>query len=162
MQRQLAERSSGHLRIVSSPRRPTNRQALAERMEALANDLRALSEEEDHPVPTETALLGLATKVYSSRRFVDTIFGIPGFAVSPGWDIMLDLYKSKVLGKQISVTSACIGGACAATTGLRWLQVLEGMQLIERQADQKDKRRSAVEITESGKIKVEQALAKLL
>lgn len=158
MQRNFAERSSGSLKNAPSIGHHGNQQAIADRMEALAIELRTLSDSELQAIPTEATLLALAGKVYSARRSVDGIFGIPGFAVSPGWDMMLDLYQAKVLSKQISVTSACIGGACAATTGLRWLQVLEERQLIQRKADPEDKRRSVVELTDGGKIKVERAL----
>lgn len=159
MQRHFAERSSDHMHNAPSIGHHGNQQAIADRMEALAIELRTLSDSELQAIPTEATLVGLAEKVYSARRSVDDIFGIPGFAVSPGWDMMLDLYQAKVLDKQISVTSACIGGACAATTGLRWLQVLEAEQLVQRKSDPEDKRRSVVELTDGGKIKVERALA---
>jgi hypothetical protein len=109
-------------------------------------------------VPTEGTLFALARKIYSARRKVDEIFGVPGFSVSPAWDILLDLYRAKNMGKEISVTSACIGAACPPTTALRWLQALESLQLVKRQQDHEDKRRSMVELTEGGKVKVVNAL----
>ncbi|MBA4046334.1 MAG: hypothetical protein C0471_18245 [Erythrobacter sp.] len=107
-------------------------------MEALAIELRTLTDEHIQSVPSEETFLGLAAKIYQARRRVDKIFGVQGFAVSPAWDMMLDLYQAKVKGRPISVTSACIGGACPATTGLRWLQVLESRQLIVRKPDLSD------------------------
>lgn len=139
-----------------------NRQSIADRMEALAIELRTMSDHEIASVPTEQTLVTLAAKIYSARREVDEIFGMQGFAVSPAWDIMLDLYDAKVRGKSISVTSACIGGACPATTGLRWLQALENMQLILRSPDSADKRRFVVELTDGGRLKVEEALVRHL
>ncbi len=139
-----------------------NRQKIAERMEALAIELRTLSDNEVQSVPSQATLLGLAAKIYQARRRVDDIFGVAGFAVSPGWDMMLDLYQAKIQGREISVTSACIGGACAATTGLRWLQVLESGGLIVRRPDALDKRRYMVELTDSGRIRVERALSEHL
>ena len=135
-----------------------NRQAIADRMEALAIELRSLSDDEMQTVPTEGTLFALARKIYSARRKVDEIFGVPGFSVSPAWDILLDLYQAKNMGKEISVTSACIGAACPPTTALRWLQALESLQLVKRQQDHEDKRRSMVELTEGGKVKVVNAL----
>lgn len=135
-----------------------NRQAIADRMEALAIELRTLSDNELDAVPSEQTLVSLARKIYTARRTVDDIFGMPGFAVSPAWDIMLDLYQAKIKGRQISVTSACIGGACAPTTGLRWLQILENMQLIVRKPDPDDKRRFVIELSDGAQIKVERAL----
>ena len=139
-----------------------NRQKIAERMEALAIELRTLSDNEIQTVPSQSTLLNLAAKIYQARRRVDAIFGLPGFAVSPGWDMMLDLYQAKIQNREISVTSACIGGACAATTGLRWLQVLESKHLIVRRQDALDKRRHMVELTNGGKVRVERALSEHL
>lgn len=136
-----------------------NRQAIADRMEALAIELRSISDDEMDTVPTESTLAALASKVYSARREVDKIFGMDGFSVSPAWDIILDLYKAYALGREISVSSACIGAACPATTGLRWIQALEGMNLIERKADLEDRRRFVVNLTEVGKIKAIEALS---
>lgn len=139
-----------------------NRQQIADRMEALAIELRSLSDNELASVPSEQSLVSLAGKIYSARRDVDAIFDMPGFAVSPGWDMMLDLYQAKTMGKKISVTSACIGGACPPTTGLRWLQALENMHLIVRGPDPEDKRRIMVELSDAGRVKVEKALVRHL
>lgn len=135
-----------------------NRQAIADRMEALAIELRTLSDCDMETVPSEQTLVALAAKIYAARRKIDQIFGMNGFAVSPAWDMMLDLYVARSNGKAISVTSACIGGACPPTTGLRWLQALENMRLIIRRPDAEDKRRFVVELTEGGQMKVENAL----
>lgn len=135
-----------------------NRQAIADRMEALAIELRSISDEEMLTVPTESTLLALAGKIYSARRRVDAIFGMPGFCVSPAWDIMLDLYKARGSGRRISVTSASIGAACPATTALRWIQALENMGLIERKEDPHDRRRTEVILTEAAAVKINKAL----
>jgi hypothetical protein len=135
------------------------RQTIADRMEALAIEIRSISDDEMSVVPTEGMLLSVADKIYSARRKVDDIFGMQGFAVSPAWDILLDLYKARVQNKDISVTSACIGAACPSTTGLRWLHALEGMQLIERCQDPDDKRRFVVALTDIAKLKIEDAIS---
>jgi predicted transcriptional regulator len=146
------ERESGSIIAADS------RLAIAEQMEAFAIELRSMSDEQMQAVPSESTLLALAKKLYSARRNIDDIFGMIGFAVSPAWDIMLDLYQSRARGTEISISSACIGAACPSTTGLRWLQALEGMQLIERQQDPKDRRRTTVTLTEKGWLHTAQAL----
>jgi hypothetical protein len=136
----------------------TGRQAIADQLEAMAIELRSLTDDQMQAVPTEGTLLGLAKSLYGARRRIDEIFGMAGFSVSPAWDIMLDLYQACTHGKQISVSSACIGAACPPTTGLRWLHALETMQLIERRLDADDKRRTNVLITEKGRLHTAQAL----
>ncbi len=135
-----------------------NIQKIADRMEMHANELRALSNGNQEQIIPKQSLIVLAAKIYSARRRADEIFAMEGFSVSPAWDIMLDLYQAKVSGNQISVTSACIGGACAPTTGLRWLQVLEDMHLITRIPNSGDRQRTVIEITKGGLIKVEVAI----
>lgn len=135
-----------------------NREAIATQMEALAIELRSYSNTEMQAVPSYTTLLALAKKLYSVRRKVDEIFGMPGFSVSPAWDIMLDLYQAEAGNTSISVTSASIGAACPPTTALRWLQALESMMLIERSHDPHDKRRVVVSLTEGAIAKIEKAL----
>lgn len=92
-----------------------------------------------------------ARELYSSRRAIDTCFGMNGFSSSPAWDIMLDLFQNEQNGKTVSITSACIGAACPGTTALRWLQALIGMSLIERHDDQSDKRRTYITLTPKGR-----------
>lgn len=93
----------------------------------------------------------LARKLYLSRRKIDECFEMVGFATSPAWDIMLDLFHNEEKGKSVSITSACIGAACASTTALRWLEVLVSRSLIERNEDPKDRRRSYVALTVRGR-----------
>jgi hypothetical protein len=159
---QLAEyQPEGH-KPTASIGQQDRRQTIADRMEALAIELRSFSDDQLSVIPTQATLAGLAAKIYSARRKVDEIFDMTGFAVSPAWDMMLDLYQAKVTGKKISVTSACIGGGCPTTTGLRWLQVIENMMLIERKPDPEDKRRTVIQMTDGGKVKVERALTAFL
>lgn len=137
-------------------------QRLADRLEDLAIELRSITDRNVQAIPSTATFAGLAKRIYGARRLVDEVFGMEGFAVSPAWDMMLDLYQARIQGKSISVTSACIGGACPATTGLRWLQVLENLKLVAREADPKDGRRQVVELTDGGMVKVEIALAPYL
>lgn len=133
--------------------------ALADEIHALAIALRTIPRQDGVSIRTERNLLERASNLYSARRKVDEIFGVSGFSASPAWDMMLDLYRARLEGKQVSVTSACIGAACPATTGLRWLQLLEKRALIERTADHIDRRRIVVELTEQARLKVEAALS---
>ena len=131
---------------------------LADHMEALAIELRSMSDETMRVIPTEATFLMVAKRIYHARRQVDKIFDMTGFAVSPAWDMMLDLYQARASGRKISVSSASIGGACAPTTGLRWLAILEEKALIKRIPDEHDGRRMLVELSDSAIPKIVKAL----
>ena len=94
--------------------------------------------------------LALARKTYALRRKRASIFGNPDLFGEPAWDILLDLYIAAGEGKPVSVSSACIGSAAPATTGLRWLGVLADEGLVVREADAEDHRRVLVRLTPSG------------
>lgn len=95
------------------------------------------------------SLADLARRFYSQRRrrarhLPDGLFG------EPAWDILLDLFIAAEEGRRIPVTSACIAADVPATTGLRWLQVLENQGLVERRADPADGRRTHVALSMAG------------
>ena len=94
--------------------------------------------------------LALARKAYALRRKRSAIFGNPDLFGEPAWDILLDLFIAHGEGKPVSVSSACIGSAAPATTGLRWLGVLADEGLILREPDPEDHRRVMVRLTSGG------------
>ena len=99
--------------------------------------------------------LALARKAYALRRKRAAIFGNPDLFGEPAWDILLDLFIAQGEGKAVSVSSACIGSAAPATTGLRWLGVLADEGLVVREADPADHRRVIVRLTEAGRAAME-------
>jgi hypothetical protein len=99
--------------------------------------------------------LAAARKAYALRRKRAAIFGNPDLFGEPAWDILLDLYIAHGEGKQVSVSSACIGSAAPPTTGLRWLGVLADEGLIVREADAGDHRRVLVRLTPAGQAAME-------
>lgn len=94
--------------------------------------------------------IALARKTYALRRKRAAIFGNPMLFGEPAWDILLDLYIAHAEGKSVSVSSACIGSAAPATTGLRWLGVLADEGLLLRENDADDNRRVLVRLTSAG------------
>lgn len=99
-----------------------------------------------------------AIDLYGNRRRRVKLFG-PDLFGEPAWDILLDLFIATETGKQISVTSACIGAAVPLTTALRWLSMLEARRLIVRENDNKDARRSYVRLSELGRELMDQYLS---
>lgn len=99
---------------------------------------------------SERRYLALARQAYALRRKRAAIFGNPELFGEPAWDILLDLYISHAESKSVSVSSACIGSAAPATTGLRWLGVLADEGLVVRENDPEDNRRVLVRLTAKG------------
>lgn len=102
-----------------------------------------------HGIEDSEKLVRLAYNEYNERLLRNEY--IPGhFFGEPGWDILLDLFVAKLSGLKISITSVCIASQVPPTTALRWLAVLEAEGLIYKTVDAKDRRRTWVELTESG------------
>ncbi len=101
--------------------------------------------------PSEgTALAVLAKRVYAMCRERDAVFGTAMFS-EPAWDILLDLFVSEHDGRQLSVSSVCIGARAPSATALRYLKMLEENALVERIRDMSDGRRSHVRLTMRGR-----------
>lgn len=94
----------------------------------------------------ERPLADFAESLYRHRRRRGRYLPEKIFA-EPAWDILLDLYVNGVRGRPVSITSACIAGDIPATTGLRWLGVLEQEGLIEREVSRTDARVTLVRLT---------------
>ena len=87
----------------------------------------------------------------------DRVFGADLF-FDPAWNMLLDLYVNERRGSVVSVSSLCIAARVPSTTALRWLTMLEKRGLIGRRADDYDRRRSFLFLTEDGRSKVEATL----
>lgn len=88
---------------------------------------------------------GFAMANYDARRERDSFFP-EGLFADPAWDILLDLYVARYLGKPIGVSSACVGASVPQTTGLRWLERLVDLGLVSR--SRRDGRSITVRLTE--------------
>lgn len=84
-----------------------------------------------------------------------------GPPISPAWRILLELYIHRGSRWDLSVTAVSLAADIAPTTSLRWLAELEDRGLIDRLADQLDRRRIHVRLTQEGLIKVETMLLEL-
>lgn len=104
------------------------------------------------------SLLEVAQTRYFERRNRVAIFGHPELFGEPAWDILLDLYIAHARGKTVSVSSACIGANVPATTALRWLGLLEEVNLVTREHDPLDQRRVLVRLTQDAVSRMEKFL----
>ncbi|AXJ95302.1 MULTISPECIES: hypothetical protein [unclassified Sphingomonas] len=76
----------------------------------------------------------------------------------PAWDMLLDLYVAEATGRRVSVSDACIAAAVPQATALRWLNMLDQRGLVIRTADQTDRRRWWMTLSDAGVALVERML----
>lgn len=98
---------------------------------------------------SDEELARYASQVYTTRRKRDRRIGERFFG-EPSWDILLDLFIQRQRGAAVSVTSACLASASPATTGHRWLGLLEDAGIVARYPDPHDGRVSLVRLTDQG------------
>ena len=84
-----------------------------------------------------------AMRAARARHFGDNLFA------DPAWDILIDLAVRRLEGRQVSVSSACLGAKVPTTTAMRWLRRLVKTGLVRRYDDPQDARRTYVEINDS-------------
>ena len=65
----------------------------------------------------------------------------------PAWDMLLDLFAAHELGQRVSVSALCFASGVPQSTALRTVQRLEERDLLEREGDPEDLRRSWVRAT---------------
>jgi DNA-binding MarR family transcriptional regulator len=98
---------------------------------------------------SDEKLTVIATSIYQARRrrlqyFDKALFG------EPAWDMLLDLFVNKVLGRRISTTSLCLAADVPQSTGLRYIRALEDKGLVRRVPAHDDRRLILVELTQLG------------
>lgn len=87
-------------------------------------------------------------RMLRQRRMREQFFPADLFA-DPAWDMLLDLYASRLERQPVSVSSLCIAAAVPATTALRWIKTLTDAGLFSREEDPHDGRRIFVGLAES-------------
>ena len=122
----------------------------------LATSLKqSLEADDDTPVPKlDPVLIRLLILTRSLRH---KHFG-SDLDQDPSWTMLLELAWADLQGREISITSLCIGSGSPDTTALRYIKILEDDGFIARTPDKHDRRRSFVYLTPSGR----KALAEML
>jgi hypothetical protein len=90
----------------------------------------------------------LVRKVIAGRQARARFFDGALFA-DPAWDMLLDLTAAHGEGQQVSVTSLCIAAEVPATTALRWLKQMVDTGIFCRIADETDRRRAFIALSEA-------------
>ncbi|WP_239806980.1 MarR family winged helix-turn-helix transcriptional regulator [Croceicoccus hydrothermalis] len=106
------------------------------------------------PVRTpDMQTIGLLMQAWRERR--EQIFPVTRYGEA-GWDILLGLYNESLKGHNQVSTKVAISRACtSATTGLRWLSVLEEHGAIRRTASAHDQRLKMVRLNPAARQKIE-------
>jgi DNA-binding MarR family transcriptional regulator len=134
---------------------------LVRRCDAILTNVASQQVQPDRLLPNvqdRPTLSQIATLIYKARRARAAISPEKDLFQDPAWDILLDLYIAHCEDKTISVTSASMAAGVPLTTALRWVWHLEQLQMVERQIDRRDRRRSFVSLTKSGLHTIEEAL----
>jgi hypothetical protein len=90
------------------------------------------------------------TETYRRRALRSKYFNNDYFSGEGAWNILLDLAASRIKGKRISVTSACLASGVPPTTALRWIALLEQDGMVEKEIDYADRRRTFLRISDDG------------
>ncbi len=93
----------------------------------------------------------LVRRIIRYRQMRAHHFGAELFA-DPVWDMLLDLAAARAEHRLVSITSLCIASGVPTTTALRYIKLLEDLDLIERTADTSDRRRRFVALSRKGAV----------
>lgn len=127
----------------------------------LSGEIRRLAESlhkrRNEPAAPWPVTAGWVRAIIRTRKLREQHLG-SGLFADPSWDILLDLYASRLEGRRVSVSSLCVASAVPATTALRWIKNLEVRGLITRHADPADGRRMHMEISDDAAARVTKVL----
>ncbi len=103
----------------------------------------------DGPIQGRSLRLGLfAERLMRLRARRQEFMGHALFR-DPAWDMLLDMFSAHERGDRLSVSALCYASGVPPTTALRHLERLEKAELMSRQDDPVDHRRSWVDPTEA-------------
>lgn len=106
----------------------------------------------------------LGQRVHSyllARRARSHILNDSWFA-DPAWDILLDLFASRCVGRNVSISSACIAANVPPTTALRWIEKLVDEGSLVRENDPTDRRRAYLHIVPELALRLEKWIERYL
>ncbi|KEO90965.1 hypothetical protein EH31_07990 [Erythrobacter longus] len=92
-----------------------------------------------------------AVRALIARRQARAKFFEGELFADPAWDMLLDLTAAEGENQRVSVTSLCIAAMVPATTALRWIKQLVDCGVFQRVADQNDKRRAFIGLSDQSR-----------
>jgi DNA-binding MarR family transcriptional regulator len=133
---------------------------IADRIEAIALQLRGIEEPQVSLFEGEEALEVLVCALQQALRKIDEIFELEGFSAGLACRLVLELFHRRVRGGLASVSSLSEVLSCSPAVISRRIDVLEQMQLVERLGYSAEE--FMVVLTEKGYDRAKQALHLLL
>ena len=124
-------------------------QSLMEKLAEIEARLDSLPQAPPSEGLSDDKLAVIATSIYRARRRRLEYFDADLFA-EPAWDMLLDLFVNKALGRRINTTSLCLAAKVPQATGLRHIGILEGKGLVHRRPAPDDGRLTLVDLTPAG------------
>lgn len=94
-------------------------------------------------------LLRLALDLKNNRERRSHFFP-PELFGEAGWNLLLALYIARGRGYRLKISEVCFESRVPATTVLRWLDVLEQSDLVERRESPLDRRTVLLDLSGSG------------
>ncbi|MFN4356971.1 winged helix DNA-binding protein [Sphingopyxis alaskensis] len=98
--------------------------------------------------PPHPALLDQLSFSIEVRRIRRSHFGAD--MSGPVWDMMLDLMLARAKGRVLGASDLATGAGVPLSSGLRMIAALESHGLVEREIDERDRRRTLVRLTGAG------------
>ena len=134
---------------------------LAQRLEAIALEVRAFRTPNAGMFANAETLGLLAAVLQSTLRKIDAVFEFEGFVFTPACSLLLELFQARSRGGAISHTALCESVNCPASVAARWVDALVSMQLVEKFGGGEEGELK-VSLTERGYLKSIAALELLL
>lgn len=134
------------------------RELLLELARALS-ELANVTSDDGQPrnMPTKADLLHEARHQFKAQLLREAHFeGLPFHET--GWEILLELYIAEAEGRKLNVTAIGLDGHIPNATLVRWIALLEHRQLVFRQPDTIDRRRTWIGLTSLGSEKLDSCL----
>lgn len=98
---------------------------------------------------SDDKLATIASSIYRSRQMRSRYFE-GSLLGDPAWDMLLDLFISKIQGRRVSTSSLCLAAHVPQATGLRWIDQLRRGGLLQQAPAHDDARVKLVEISSEG------------
>ena len=108
-----------------------------------------------------TCLLRAAQSEAARRRLRKRFLPSDWFSEGP-WNILIDLFESEQMGRDVSITDACIAADVPSTTAIRNIGQLVAAGLVHRRPDPKDSRRCFLRLTHEGASTIRTMLSSML